>query len=120
MTSASVLVVDDQPEVREVLRRILERSGRYAIAEASGALEAVSLLQEHPPDAVILDISMPQVSGLSVISEIHTHAPDAKIIVLSGHFGMKQEILSMGAHAFLDKTASPKKVLATLADVLKQ
>ena len=116
--TSTVLVVDDQPEVRGVLRRILERTGRYAIAEAEGALEALDVLRDHPPDAMILDLSMPQISGLSIIPEVLACAPRTRIVVLSSHHGMEREIVALGADAFLPKTASRKQVLATLAAVL--
>ena len=117
-TPATILVVDDQPEVREVLRRLLEKSGRYATADAGGAEEALDVLRVRPPDALILDISMPQMSGLSVIPEVLSCSPTTRILVMSSHQGMEKEILALGADAFLPKTASPRKVLAVLASVL--
>jgi DNA-binding NarL/FixJ family response regulator len=113
-------VVDDLPEVRTVLARVLSGSGRYAVAETESALGAMQILVTDPPDAMILDISMPERSGLSVISDAHSVAPDTKIVVMSSHEGMEQEVLAMGAHAFLPKTASPKLLLKTLAAVLAE
>jgi DNA-binding NarL/FixJ family response regulator len=57
-------------------------------------------------------------SGISLISRVLTCAPGTKILVLSGHDGMEEEILAMGADAFLPKTSPQKLVLATLARVL--
>lgn len=116
--TATILVVDDQPEVRAVLRRMLEKTQMYSTAEAKGAEEALDLLRIHPPDAMILDISMPQMTGLSVIPEALSCAPRTRILVLSSHESMEKEILALGADAFLPKTASPKRVLAALASVL--
>ena len=118
--TTSVLLVDDQPEVRRVLRRLLERSGHYAVAEAGSGSDALELVHEQPPDAVILDLSMPHMSGLSVIPQVHARSPRTRVLVLSSHHGMEQEILALGASAFLPKTSPPKKVLATLAAVLER
>ena len=117
-STSTVLIVDDQPEVRTVLRRLLERTNIYATAEAGGAEEALELLRINPPDAMILDISMPQMSGISVIPEVLSCAPRTRILVMSSHDSMEKEILALGADAFLPKTASPKRVLAALASVL--
>ena len=116
--TSSVLVVDDQPEVRAVILRVLEKAHVYDTVEADGAEEALDLLRVDPPDAMILDISMPHMSGLSVIPEVLSCAPRTRILVMSSHDSMEKEILALGADAFLPKTASPGKILATLASVL--
>ena len=116
--TSTVLVVDDQPEVRSVLLRVLEKAHVYETAEADGAEEALDLLRVDPPDAMILDISMPHMSGLSVIPEVLSCAPRTRILVMSSHDSMEKEILALGADAFLPKSASPSKILAVLASVL--
>lgn len=78
----------------------------------------MEIIVDYPPDAMILDISMPERSGLTVIPEVRAAAPSTKILVLSSHHAMEQEVLAMGAHAFLPKSAPPTPVLATLAAVL--
>lgn len=114
----TVLVVDDQPEVRKALRHILERAGGYAVAEADNADEALAITEQQAPDAMILDISMPGRPGFTVLSELRARSADTKVLVLSSHYGMDEEIKAMGADAFLPKTADPRMVLATLADIL--
>lgn len=114
----TVLIVDDQPEVRKALRHILERAGGYAVAEAADTAGALAISEQSPPDAMILDISMPGRSGFAVISELRAMSVLTKVLVLSSHYGMDEEIRAMGADAFLPKTADPKKVLSTLADIL--
>lgn len=114
----SVLIIDDQPEVREVLRRILERDGRFTVAEAGNVQEGAGLAGEQPPDVALVDISMPGATGLTLISVFKEIAPNTKIIVLSGHFEMGEEVVAMGAAAFLPKTVSPKDLVRTLEEVL--
>lgn len=104
--------------MRRAIRRILERRGSYAIAEAEDGEGAIRLIRDSPPHAVILDISMPGVTGLGVISAVRELSSDMKIVVLSSHYEMEKEILSLGADAFLPKTALPKQVLGTLDRLL--
>lgn len=98
--------------------RILERKGAYAIAEAADGEEALSLIRASPPHAVILDISMPGMTGLGVISAVRELSTGVKIMVLSSLYGMEAEIISLGADAFLAKTAPPRQVLETLEQLL--
>ena len=114
-----VLLVDDQAEVRQVLHRALDRTGRYAIAEAASADEAIEVIESDPPDAVILDISMPDGPGLSVISRVRAETTAIKILVLSSHFDMGADVVAMGADVFLPKTASARTVMGTLAHLLR-
>lgn len=111
----TVLIVDDQLEVRAVVRRLLERRGGYAIAEAGSAGDALAIIGDTPPRAVILDISMPGGPGFTLIERLKAIASDTSILVLSSHCEMEREILAMGADAFLPKTAPPRRVLATLS-----
>ena len=116
---SSVLVVDDQPEVRKALRMVLEKTGGYAVAEAAEGEEAVTLARESPPDVVLLDISMPGTNGIAAIPRLLEVSPTTKIVVLSSHYGMDKEVLAMGAHAFLTKTTPPKELVKTLEDLLR-
>ena len=115
----SVLVVDDQPEVRKALRMVLEKAGGYAVTEAAEGEEAVTLARESSPNAVLLDISMPGTSGIAAIPRLLEASPKTKIVVLSSHYGMGEEVLAMGAHAFLNKTTRPKELVKTLQDLLR-
>lgn len=90
------------------------------MAEAGSADEAMDIVRDDAPDLMILDISMPGRSGLTVISEVLTAAPHTKILVLSSHHSMEEEVLALGAHAFLPKTAPPRTLRATVAAILKE
>lgn len=115
---SSVLIIDDQPEIRNVLRRILERDGRFSVAEAGNVQEGAKLAGEQSPDIALIDISMPGATGLTLISVFKEITPATKIIVFSGHFEMGEEVVEMGAAAFLPKTVSSKDLLRTLEEVL--
>ena len=114
----TVLVVDDQSAIRDVLRRILDKAGRYAVAEAESVSDAISVMGQTPPDAVVLDISMPGGPGFGLIKVLRRMQAPTKILVLSSHHDMKSEVLAMGADAFLPKTTPSKRVLSTLEEML--
>lgn len=69
MMPSSALVVDDEPAIRRLLTRLLERSG-WRVTMASGGAEALGALEEAVFDVILLDISMPEMSGLSVLAAI--------------------------------------------------
>ena len=115
---SSVLIIDDQPEIRKVLRRILERDGRFSVTEAGNVQEGAKLAGEEAPDVALVDISMPGATGLTLIAVFKEIAPKTRVIVLSGHFEMGEEVVAMGAAAFLPKTVSPKDLVRTLEEVL--
>jgi DNA-binding NarL/FixJ family response regulator len=115
-----VLLVDDTPEIRELLRITLELDGRFEIVgEAGDGAAAIDLTDSHGPDAVILDLAMPVMDGLQAIPEIRRHCPETKILVLSG-FDAKQmsdEAVSRGAHAYVEKGGNITELAGLLADL---
>ncbi len=80
---AVVLVIDDDQEIRRLLRRILERAG-HGVQEAGSGLEGIQKYRSDPADLVITDIVMPEKEGLETIQELRRDFPDAKIIAMSG------------------------------------
>ncbi|HEY5902744.1 MAG TPA: pyridoxal-phosphate dependent enzyme [Anaerolineales bacterium] len=77
-----VAVVDDSPEVRLLIRRILQSQGDYTINEAANGREALDLIRREPPDLVILDLMMPEMDGFQVIDEMRAHQETASIPVI--------------------------------------
>jgi DNA-binding NarL/FixJ family response regulator len=115
-----VLLADDTPEIRQLLRLSLELDGRFEIVgEAEDGASAVELTHAEVPDAVVLDLAMPVMDGLQAIPEIRRNAPDAKILVLSGFEArqMSKEALARGAHAYIEKGDNMKEVASLLADL---
>ena len=86
MTKAiSVVVCDDVPELRRLLREVLEEGGEMqVVGEAADGREAVEVIERLQPNVVILDLSMPQLDGLEAIPLIHQVAPAAEICIFSG------------------------------------
>ena len=79
-----VVLVDDVPAMRLVLRTVLELDGIEVVGEAGDGLEGVELIVELRPDVAVLDLSMPGLDGLESITEIHARAPATQIVVFSG------------------------------------
>src|SRR5262249_16097813 len=81
-----VLVVDDHAVVREGLKRIISESPNMTVsAEASGGNEDLDLVSKTPCDAVVLDLTMPDRSGMDVLKQIHSESPRLPVLVLSVH-----------------------------------
>lgn len=96
-------LVDDEPGLRQLLRSSLEaREGFAVVAEAADGGEAVAVVAQHQPDVVVLDLGLPDLSGLEVIPRVRAVAPSARVVVFTGSVEADSEgrAKSAGAHAF--------------------
>jgi len=84
----SILIVDDEEDIRDALSMVLESAG-YDVKVASNGNEAVELQREQPADLIITDIIMPQKDGVSTIKEIRQAFPGIRIIAISGGGGVQ-------------------------------
>jgi DNA-binding response OmpR family regulator len=114
----TVLVVEDERDIREVLRRYLERAGLSVLSTGTGA-EAIRLLGSAPPDLVVLDLGLPDVDGTDVLREIRAagHPP---VIVLTARSTLEDRIhgLELGADDYVTKPFSPHEVVLRVQAVL--
>ena len=78
-----ILVVDDEDEIRMMLRQILEMEG-YEVSDAANGRMAVNLFRNDPTDLIITDIIMPEKDGIETITELRRDYPDVKIIAITG------------------------------------
>ena len=118
-----VLIADDAPAVRYLLRRTLEASGRFeVVGEAGDGLRAIDLARELQPALVVLDIAMPAMSGLDAIPEITACSPGSTIVVLSGCASdeMAKEAIRLGAHAYIEKGRSPSDLVQSILKALDE
>jgi two-component system, NarL family, nitrate/nitrite response regulator NarL len=93
-----VLVVDDEPDVRLLLRLQLERAGHEVTGEASDGREALELCAAEPPDAIILDLLMPIMNGFEAIPKLRSSHPDVRIVAytaVAGEF-VRNEMRRLG------------------------
>ena len=113
-----ILVVDDEVEIRDILRDLLETEG-YEVFEASDGIEAHKIYSEHSIDVIILDLIMPKKNGLQSIIDFTKKFPDVKIIVMSGG-GLDQLNMarSFGARYVFSKPFRMKEMLEAVARLL--
>ena len=120
MSNRSVLVVDDEPDIRALLQEILEDEG-YAVAVAGSASEAQEALAESVPDLVLLDIWMPDTDGISLLKAWKAAgALQFPVIMISGHGTVETavEATRLGAVDFIEKPVSLAKLLLTVEKAL--
>ena len=80
---ARILIIDDEVQIRDMLRQMLEREG-YEVMDAPGGKEGLRLFRENSIDLIITDIIMPEKEGIEIIMELRQQFPDVKIIAISG------------------------------------
>ena len=113
-----VLLCDDVASMRVALRAVLDlREGVEVVGEARNGDEAVERAAELRPDVVLLDLTMPGKDGLAALPELRRAAPEARIVILSGHEGRPiEEAARRGAERFLLKTSDPDAIAAAVEE----
>lgn len=119
--SRRVLVVDDEPRVREVVVEYLKREG-FEVREAADAQVARRLLVDFRPDLVILDIMFPGASGLDLLSEIRSRGDEVAVILLTARADEGDRVvgLELGADDYVVKPFSPRELVARVRSVLRR
>jgi excisionase family DNA binding protein len=117
---ASVLVVDDDPGLREFIRANLEAEG-YSVREAGSASEGLAALDEAPPDLILLDVLMPKMDGWEMLRRVQErHGVDAiQVIMYSGKVEEAGKAEERGAQAFIGKPFDPAKLLEATKQLLR-
>src|SRR5438876_9384342 len=119
-TGLDVLVVDDDPAIREALRAVLEHDG-YAVVEAETGDRALELLGGRRVEAVLLDLAMPGMDGLDALIRIREIAPDTGVIVVSGEATIANAIKAgqRGAFDFIEKPPDRERLLEVVAQAIR-
>lgn len=115
-----VVLADDTKEYRTLLRIILEQHGDFAVVgEASNGEEAVDLVCDLQPDAIVLDLAMPVMDGLQAIPLLRECSPGTAVVVLSGFArGQLDHVaLARGAAAYVEKGEAFSRIADTLLEV---
>jgi len=112
-----ILIVDDAAFMRVVLKNILVKEGYEVIAEASNGVEAIEKFNEHKPDIVTMDITMPEMDGIVALKEILKIDSKAKVCMVSamGQESIILESVKNGARDFIVKPFSPEDVLTKMS-----
>ena len=121
MAKADILIVEDHPTMREAMRLILEHEG-FDIREAPDGGTALTMVDEHRPDLMFLDLNIPGTSGADVLSKLKgdPSTEDIRVIIVTatGEEG-REFVLSLGADEYFTKPFSPTALLRTVERVLE-
>jgi two-component system cell cycle sensor histidine kinase/response regulator CckA len=115
----TVLVVDDEPLIRQISRRTLEAHG-YVVTEAGNGLEAIELLAHGTPlDLLIADLDMPELTGDEMVRRIRALRPELKVLYVTGHIDLLMDARPLWeGEAFLDKPFNPTALREAVALLL--
>ena len=120
MTMIRILVADDHALVREGIRYVLDSEPDFeVVAEAANGREAVDLALEHKPDVIVLDITMPEETGLSAAARLRDLLPSARVLLLSMHDQAEyvREGMRLGTHGYLLKESAGEELRAAIRAV---
>jgi YesN/AraC family two-component response regulator len=120
---ARILIIDDEPQIRSMLKLMLERDG-YEVVEAPDGVEGINVYRQNPADLIITDLIMPNKDGIGMIIELKKEFPDVKIIAMSGGGLNKPEgylkgAQKLGAARTLTKPIDREEMLTAVKDILK-
>lgn len=115
-----VLIVDDEGNIRRMLRALLESEG-YGVREAGSAEEGLRVAQEAPPEAILLDLILPGMSGLGALARFAQTVPGVPVVMMSGRATLSDAVQAtrMGAFHFIEKPLTPEVVLVTIQGAME-
>lgn len=118
---ARILVVDDEPSIRMLIRTILQAEG-HTITTASNGREALEMVIENVPDLIVLDLMMPEMDGWHLLEELHMRGlrRHTRVVIVSGHYDPEgaSEDRRAHAHHFLPKPFDPTSLVDLVNDAL--
>ncbi|MDQ2985086.1 MAG: response regulator transcription factor [Actinomycetota bacterium] len=114
-----ILIVDDHPLTRNALSALLEQHGQSVVGEAADGASAIEAARDLRPDIVLLDLSMPGMSGLEALPQLREASPDSEVVILTAS-GTDDNLLAAiraGAAGYLMKTEPPERIVTFLQGV---
>jgi CheY-like chemotaxis protein len=115
--SHRILVVDDEPSIRDLMQASLSKEG-YEVRVANDGFDALAQMRGALPDLILADLKMPNMSGFELLSVVRRRFPQVPTIAISGEFEPADEELGVLADAFLAKPHLPKELFAKIAELL--
>ncbi len=114
-----VLLVDDDPDVRILMRRVLEAKRAFqVVGEAADGVEALEKMRELQPKLVIMDVRMPRMDGIEATKRIKEEWPDTAVVGFSAFGDRSGEMLAAGASAYVLKDLVSDEVILTIANTV--
>lgn len=116
----TIVLIDDQAIVRAAFKSLLERTPHFkVVGDAGDARAGIELVQKLRPDVVVLDITMPGLSGIDAVTPLKKAAPHTRVLMASQHEGMKfvQQALQAGADGYLSKDSEPEELALAIESV---
>jgi two-component system, chemotaxis family, chemotaxis protein CheY len=118
----TILVVDDSPTIRKMVRAALGALSDVAFVEASSGLQAIETLALHPVRMVVLDLNMPDMHGLDVLRFLRSHsqyrALPVMVLTTRGDDASREAVLEAGATLYLTKPFSPSVLVSSVRELL--
>ena len=116
----SVLIVDDEANIRRMVGALLATEG-YEVRDAADGNAGVASALAHEPDVALLDLMMPGLDGLGALERLREAYPDLPVVMMSGRAGLADAVRAtkLGAFTFLEKPLTPEGVLLALASALE-
>lgn len=116
----TILIIDDEKDIRTALTGILEDEG-YQILSAESGVEGIECARQDLPDLILLDIWMPGMDGLETLERLKVLLPQVTVIMISGHGTIETAVRAtkLGAFDFIEKPLSLEKVLISVANALQ-
>lgn len=116
-----IMVIDDSRFIRIFVRRIVEKEGYEVVCEASRGREAIELIDKCKPNIVILDINMPDMSGLDVLNVIKSRWPSINVVMLTAldQPWAIEMAKRMGAQYFIPKPISPQRLIGVIKSIAR-
>jgi CheY-like chemotaxis protein len=116
---AQIVVVDDDQQVAQCLKKTLESNG-YSVKATTSGKQAVAIVEEDRPDLLIMDLNMPNPDGFELLKAERSRFPGLRIIVISGYMGgaLLEAACILGATATLEKPVSAEALVKTVRQVL--
>lgn len=123
MKPASILITDDETNIRMMLRTALEADGHH-IEEAANGREALAAIEQHAPDLVVLDLNMPVMDGMAVLERLKEssagHMPRVMILTAYGSIPTAVKATRLGALDFLEKPITPAELRHSVRSILEE
>jgi CheY-like chemotaxis protein len=115
----TVVVAEDEPHIRSIVRVALERSG-YAVLEATNGSEALALVETHSVDVVVADVVMPRMGGRELVWRLSQATPPIPVILMSGMLAPDHVDKDVSPAAYVAKPFGPSDIVGAVARVLRR